>query len=88
MGKAIPMRAAPVPRGVKKLAVSFPPAVARLVTGAAKRSTNGNLSAWLLEAARNELRRDALGRFVDEWEAEHGEITEEELERSRKRLGW
>jgi hypothetical protein len=73
---------------VTKLAVSFPPDLAVQVWKAAQRTTKGNLSAWLAEAARNEMRRDALTRFLAEYEAEHGAFTEKELAASRKRLGW
>jgi hypothetical protein len=73
---------------VTKFAVSFAPDLAMQVYKAAERTTKGNLSAWLAEAARNELRRDSLTRFLAEYEAEHGAFTEEELAASRKRLGW
>jgi hypothetical protein len=74
---------------VTKLAVSFPPDLALNVWKAAQRTTKGNLSAWLAEAARNELRRDVLTQLVAEWEAERGRpYSEEELEKSSKRLGW
>ena len=74
---------------VAKLNISFPPDVAKQVLRAAERTTKGNLSAWLLEAARNELRRDAGMQLVVEWEAERGRpFSKEELAESSKRLGW
>jgi hypothetical protein len=74
---------------VTKLAVSFAPDLAIQVYKAAQRTTKGNLSAWLAEAARNELRRDVGLQLVAEWEAERGRpYSEEELEASRKRLGF
>ncbi len=38
------------------------------------------LSAWLTEAAADRLRLKALRELVADWEAEHGEITDRELE--------
>ncbi len=62
-----------------KLAVSFTRGVAAQVKKAAKRHSAGNVSAWLEEAARKELRHQALKSIIADYEAEHGEITEEEL---------
>jgi hypothetical protein len=45
-----------------------------------------SVSAWLTAAARQALRvREGLAA-VAEWEAEHGALTEEELEAARQRL--
>jgi hypothetical protein len=30
----------------------------------------------------------ALGEYLDEWEAEHGAFTEEELAEAAEKLGW
>ena len=74
---------------VTKLAVSFPPDLAVLVYKAAQRTTKGNLSAWLAEAARNELRRDAGLQLIAEWDAERGRpLNEEEIAASKARLGF
>ncbi|HEU4582079.1 MAG TPA: hypothetical protein VFS67_27675 [Polyangiaceae bacterium] len=46
-----------------------------------------SVSAWLTAAARQALRvRDGL-LAVAEWEAEHGALSEVELEAARERLG-
>ena len=45
------------------------------------------MSAWLAEAAEAKLRRDALGAFLDRWEAEHGSLTKLELARAQRELG-
>ena len=62
-----------------KLAISFTPDLAGDVRRAARRATDGNVSAWLAEAARQRLRHEALSEAIDTYEAEHGEITDEEL---------
>jgi hypothetical protein len=45
------------------------------------------LSTWLAEAAAAKLRSEALADFLDDWEAEHGAPTAEELDRARRSLG-
>lgn len=37
------------------------------------------VSAWLAQLARDRLALLGLGQLIDEWEAEHGAFTEEEL---------
>ena len=45
-----------------------------------------SVSAWLTTAARQSLRiRDGLAA-VAEWEAEHGALTDRELEQARRRV--
>ncbi len=63
----------------EKLAVSFTRGVAAQVKKAAKRRSAGNVSAWLEEAARKELRHQALKSIIADYEAEHGKFTKEEL---------
>jgi len=47
---------------------------------------NCSISAWMATAARHLLRvRDGLAA-VEEWEAEHGALTSEELEAARQRV--
>jgi hypothetical protein len=52
----------------------------------AARGERKSISAWMTEAARRALRvKDGLAAIA-EWEAEHGELTKDELDRARKRL--
>jgi hypothetical protein len=44
-------------------------------------------STALEEAARREC-HSALGEYLDEWEAEHGAFTEQELAETAEKLGW
>src|SRR5204863_7467760 len=63
----------------RKLAISFDATLADDVQRAAERETGGNVSAWMAEAARAQLRLRALDTALAAYEAEHGEITEAEL---------
>jgi hypothetical protein len=71
---------------VDKLSISFDAALGDAVRAAAQRRGDG-LSRWLAEAAAAKLRAEALAQFLDEWEAEHGAFTAEELERAAADLG-
>jgi hypothetical protein len=44
-------------------------------------------AATLEEAARGK-RHQALGEYLDAWEAEHGAFTEQELAETAEKLGW
>ena len=71
---------------VDKLSVSFDADLGDAVRAAAKRS-GGGLSRWLADAAAARLRAEALLEFLDTWEAEHGQLTPEELARAADELG-
>lgn len=71
---------------VDKLSVSFDPDLGDAVRAAAKRSGRG-VSRWLADAAIARLRAEALAEFLDTWEAEHGELTSDELARAAEELG-
>lgn len=63
---------------VKKLSVALDDTVAAQVALAAERA-GLSVSAWLNHAAANELSIEAGLDAVREWEADHGELTPEEL---------
>ena len=63
---------------MKKLSVALDDTVAQEVALAADRA-GLSVSAWLNHAAQNELAIEAGLDAVREWEAEHGELTAEEL---------
>ena len=76
-----------MPRGrpSPKLAITIDPDVHEGVLAAAKEE-GVSLSAWMTAAARRTLLiRDGL-RAVDEWELEHGAITDTELREARARV--
>ncbi|HET6284434.1 MAG TPA: hypothetical protein VFH73_25985 [Polyangia bacterium] len=66
-------------QGSAKLAISFEKGLAAKVRRAAGKRAAGNISAWLAEAAREQLRIEAGRSFLQEYESEHGTITKEEL---------
>lgn len=70
--------------GARKLAVSFEAPLADQIQLAASQETQGNVSAWLADAARQKIRQRALAEAVAAYEAEHGEITSEELAEVRR----
>jgi hypothetical protein len=84
--KASPARPAKKSRrpGARKLAVSFEAPLADQIQLAASQETHGNVSAWLADAARQKIRQRALAEAVAAYEAEHGEITSEELGEVRR----
>jgi hypothetical protein len=76
-----------MPRGnpAIKLAITVDSDVHAEVMNAAE-AEGVSVSAWLTTAARRALRiRDGLAA-VAEWEAEHGALSERELEAARRRL--
>ena len=76
-----------MPRGSPaiKMAITVDSEVHAKVVRAASRE-HKSVSAWMTEAARRALlARDGLAA-VAEWEAEHGALSEAELESARKRV--
>jgi hypothetical protein len=71
---------------VDKLSISFDPELGDAVRAAAA-ETGQPLSSWLAEAAASKLRAEALARFLDDWEAEHGVLTAAEIARAERELG-
>jgi predicted transcriptional regulator len=69
---------------VEKLSVSVEPELARRMRAAAE-ATGQSVSAFVAQAVEDRLKLEAGRRLLAEWEAEHGAITEEELERVRSR---
>jgi hypothetical protein len=63
----------------ERFAISVDSALAQDIRDAAERDAEGNVSAWLAQAAARELRRSALQALVAEEEARNGPITDEEL---------
>jgi hypothetical protein len=76
-----------MPRGnpSPKLAITVDPAVHEGIVRAAEEE-GVSVSAWMTEAARRALVvRDGL-RAVQEWEAENGTLTDEEMDDARRRV--
>jgi hypothetical protein len=76
-----------VPRGKPspKLAITVAPDVhGQVILAAAAEGVS--VSAWMTDAARVALRRRDGLAAVAEWEAQHGQLTEEEMEQARRRV--
>jgi hypothetical protein len=71
---------------VDKLSISFDPELGDAVRAAAA-ETGKPLSSWLAEAAASKLRAEALARFLEDWQAEHGALTPAEIAKAEQELG-
>ncbi|HEX6278318.1 MAG TPA: hypothetical protein VFZ53_34970 [Polyangiaceae bacterium] len=45
------------------------------------------MSAWIAEATADRVRNEALGHALDQWEAEEGTFTSQELTAAARALG-
>jgi 6-phosphogluconate dehydrogenase (decarboxylating) len=71
---------------VAKLSISFDSDLGDAVRGAAHHK-GSSLSAWLADAAAAKLRAEALADYLEDWEAQHGELTAAELADAAIELG-
>ena len=71
---------------VDKMSISFDPELGDAVRAAAA-ETGKPLSSWLAEAAASKLRAEALARFLEDWQAEHGALTPAEIAKAEQELG-
>ena len=71
---------------VDRLSITLAPELGRAARRAAKRA-NLSLSAWIAEAAADRVRNEALGAALDEWEADDGAFTSDELAAAARTLG-
>ena len=67
---------------VARFAISFDQELARAVRRSAGKQPT---SAWLADAARRKLRAEGLLHVVRNWEEEHGELLDRELEDVQKK---
>lgn len=71
---------------VDRFSITMPPELGQGVRhAAARRGTS--VSTWLTEAAADRLRNELLSAALDEWEAEDGPFTQDELDEATSRLG-
>lgn len=75
--------------GKVRVTASVDPDLVAAARGAVAAGRAGSVSDWVNEAMRqraeHESRLAALGAFIAAYEAEHGEITEEEVRDARRR---
>lgn len=72
---------------VDRLSITMEPKLGAAVRKAARRAKM-SVSAWIAEASANRVRNEALGAFLDRWEAEDGAFTPEELAVADAALGF
>ena len=70
---------------VEKMSVSFDPELGAAIRAAAAHRGQP-LSSWLAEAAVSKLRVEALTAYLDDWEAQHGALTADELAAAGREL--
>lgn len=71
--------------GVEKMSVSFDLQLGQEIRESAD-AQEQSVSAWLAGAARERLRKEALGEAMDEWQRVHGRLSEEELDAANQVL--
>jgi hypothetical protein len=71
--------------GVEKMSVSFDLELGAAIKKSAAKSSM-SVSAWLADAARERLRRQALGEAIEAWEERFGPLTDEEIREADARL--
>ncbi len=64
---------------VRKITISLDEALAEALTAHVEQAGD-TTSGWVADALRSRLRREALLAYLEKYEAEHGELTSEELE--------
>lgn len=64
---------------VRKITISLDEALAEAMATQVEQAGD-TTSGWVADALRSRLRREALLAYLKEYEAEHGELTAEELE--------
>jgi hypothetical protein len=76
-----------MPRGKPspKLAITVDPDVHGQVLASAA-AQGMSISAWMTDAARRALRREDGLAAVQEWEAQHGPLSDKEMEDARRRV--
>jgi hypothetical protein len=70
---------------VDRLSVTMAPEIGAAVREAAARE-GASVSTWVTEAAAQRLRNDLLGRALDQWEAEDGPFSADELNAAAEAL--
>lgn len=71
---------------VDRISITMDPKLGAAARKAAKRA-GMSLSAWIAVATADRVRNEALGHAIDQWEAEHGALTPDELATAAKTLG-
>jgi post-segregation antitoxin (ccd killing protein) len=71
---------------VEKMSISMDAELAEKIRQAAD-DDGLSVSAWIATQVDREIRGRGIDRWLDEYEAEHGAFTEEELRQARMRMG-
>ena len=71
----------PDPRA-ERLTISLPPSLAGALRAAAEEE-HSSVSRWVADSIHDRLLLRQMTQYVSEYEAEHGEITDDEIARTR-----
>lgn len=72
---------------VAKMSIAMPTDL-RDEARAAAAKAGLSVSGWIAEAVAQRIRQDALAAVLDDWQREHGALTEEEIREAEVRLGF
>lgn len=72
---------------VDRLSITMEPKLGAAARKAARRA-GMSISAWIAEATADRVRNEALGQVLDQWEAEDGDFTPDELVAAAAALGF
>lgn len=73
------------PEGTERLTVSLPRRVARALRAAAKEDQT-SVSGWVTSSLQDRLLVRGMREYLDEYQAEFGVITDEEIQTVRREL--
>jgi hypothetical protein len=71
---------------VDRLSIAIDPRLGAAARRAARRAKM-SLSAWISEATADRVRNEELGHALDQWEAEDGAFSSQELNAAARALG-
>ncbi len=69
----------------KKISITLDERVLLEIRGRMKRQRGSSLSATISEALQRDLRREKLARLIENYEAEHGTLSEAEVQEARRK---
>jgi hypothetical protein len=72
---------------VARFSVTMDPELGAAVRAAAE-NAGMTVSEWVSQAVADRVRNELLGIWLDQWDAEDGPPTEEEMEQARRDLGF
>ena len=85
MASPAPKRPARNAGRAKKISITLDERVLAEMQGRMKRTRGASLSATISDALQRDLRREKLARLIESFEAEHGVLTDAEVQEARRK---